>query len=140
MTLSEALEKIGKAYLPGVRDFYYRMKPDRWQLAHDQLEGQMMLHAGKDGFDKLMSHPIQSFYTECISLIELAKPLLSPEQLTLSDAFHIGDELRLADLDSLMTNSCRICGSKEQVAVSSGDGFKAGLYCMSCNPNLGRRS
>lgn len=68
MTLSQALERVNQAYVPGIVKYYGKLNPDPWQAAHDELDR----IAGT--FDPSIVVPAtERFVSRCLDLIERFK-------------------------------------------------------------------
>lgn len=117
MQISEALDKVGGAYVPGTVAFYAKQSPDPWQSAHDELER----IAGR--FDEDIVGPTcDAFVSRCLELIEHFKRIGIPQKNVMPvDAFAMGDYQRVRSWQSRKFKECITCGSKEGlrlVAVS----------------------
>lgn len=134
MRLSEALDRISKAYLPGVIRFYQRMKDDPWQKAHDRLEGSMLLNKGAKDYFEQIEISSREFCEECLSLIDKAKPFvdLNQTKVSIPDAFWLGED-RLKELEESTKDLCAQCGSDTQVRMTFKSGHY-GIYCGICAP------
>lgn len=130
MTFSEALEKVNQAYLPGVVAFYGKADPDPWQKAHDSFESLLIV---KD--PDLILAGLESFVSRCLELIDTFKKTATPaRQISVADAFHIGNENKFCEMWSRKKKECFKCGSKSelQIITSPTDQLSAAVICKSC--------
>lgn len=130
MTISEALEKVAKAYTPGVAAHYEKTTPDPWQRTHDDLEQLVFL---KD--DAILQAGLDRFVRECVRLIEVFQSVASPpKKMSPADAFYIGDEEQVRKWHSRMQKHCIRCESKSELMLISdpGDPLGALIVCKEC--------
>jgi hypothetical protein len=137
MQFSEALERVGEIYVPGVREFYGRSKKDPWQASHDRLEGVMILYKDSPDYFEKIEAASDEFVKEITKLIETYKVLHpggEPKKVSLSTALHIGDEEKIKMLQSLTDEYCVLCEKKENIRAISLEKYGAGLFCINCVP------
>lgn len=115
MRASEALEAVGKMYVPGVVDYYAKRTPDPWQEAHDRLEKAMIVCD-----EELTSRACDLFVSRCRSLVEhFLAQRKSAKPMTPADAFTMGDETRVDEWYSIKYKQCVRCQNKEGLKLLS---------------------
>lgn len=135
MQISEALDQVSKMYVPGVVEFYEDSKTNPWQAAHDRYEAMLLLWTGQPEYFDKMAEAAKNFVQDCKKLIETFKALHpeQPELITNHDAFHISDEQRVRELQSLAGDNCQGCGASHGVRIAFNQKEnKHALYCKEC--------
>lgn len=130
MKMSEALEKVNRAYVPGVVAFYDKADPNPWQQAHDNLES--LLHLNDE---QLISAGLEAFVYRCLELIDSFNKMgTPPKKISIADAFFLGDENRYLETRSRKYKECFKCQSKDdlQIITSPTDELRAVLICKNC--------
>lgn len=130
MTVSEALNKVGAAYVPGVVAHYDRFKPDPWQKAHDELEKLLFIQD-----EAIISAALEGFVSECLKLIKaFQETSVAPLRITSADAFHMGDEQRVSQWQSRRHKHCVKCERKENLTLVTDpkDPLNTLIICKEC--------
>lgn len=135
MTVSEALNRVGMAYVPGVAAHYERMENNPWQKAHDDLERIMLM---KD--EAFLRVGVDRFVSECLRLIQAFEAVSRPsDRMTNQDAFIIGDEDRVRQWQSRKFKHCFKCESKENLTLIHDPKDAKGVLII-CNQCKQKRS
>lgn len=130
MRVSEALETVGRRYIPGVVHHYAGMKTDPWQKAHDDLEIVMRMED-----PTLTEVAAGKFVQECARLIDAFRDLgTAPQSVAPIDGFSMGDPDRVGVYMSRKHKHCVRCGSKEGLKLMSDPKDDRGVFvvCQEC--------
>lgn len=131
MSVAKALNDVSRAYVPGVAAYYGKLNPDPWQAAHDTLEKHMLL---KD--PAILDAAAEAFAKRCKELIaRFERDGAASDEITEQDAFHIGDEERVRQMQSRKYRECIDCQSKEGLKIQS-DPDDPGQVWLICGPCL----
>lgn len=130
MRVSEALEAVGKSYVPGVAQHYGQMTPDPWQKAHDDLEMVMRMED-----PSLTEIAAERFVQDCVRLIGAYLAIQKPKAvITPSDAIHMGSERRVHAHFNRKVKDCFYCYAKENLCLMTDplDERSAIVVCRDC--------
>lgn len=132
MRFTEAIESMNRAYVPGCVQFYERFSPDPWQQANDELEAVLKKHGS------LMDHPACAAWLErMLYLIARFKEFgVAATQISMTDAFNMGDEARVKEHQAAVGPSCTVCEHDDhplRLERSSRTG-RVAIVCSACVP------
>jgi hypothetical protein len=128
MKPSQALEEIGKIYVPGVAKYYAGLNPDPWLEAHQDYERAL---ADRDRWDFAASR----FLARCRELIERFKREAKPSKgVSPADALYLGNKTRVTVWQSRKAKVCVMCESKENLTLqpSKSDPLDVLIVCKGC--------
>ena len=134
MKMSEALETVNNLYVPGVVEFYARAKDDRWQLAHDEFEGSVVIYEGDPSiYEKKVSAASDRFVARITDLkIRGAGRSKDTGHVI---GFYSNSERQADARMSVSDGRCAKCGSERNVRIKLLRGTGSpGLYCHACVP------
>ncbi len=106
MLLSEALSLLDGDYEAGCVEYYARMKPDPWQVAHDKLEAKVT--APQDVLDGA----VDEFCNELKNLqaaYRLVKPKDRPQPMPWNTAFYAKDMAQSNERQAKNDRACVDC-------------------------------
>lgn len=127
MKLHEALDEVGKIYVPGVIAFYGKTPNDPWQEAHDRLEQEYFSSVEPKAKEKAA----KAFVARCRSMVEHFKKHGDPaKSLSYADAFAIGNDTLVAELTSCFEHVCYVCREKEGIRIEMSDTGKTRVACQ----------
>lgn len=131
MKVSEALDRVGQIYVPGLAAYFEQFKPDPWLAAHEDLERVMIA-----GDEAMTEAAADGFLNRCTELVDRFKrDGVPPTKMDpVRDGFNLGNVGRVAAHMSRKNKDCAKCGSKEKlkiVPVQKG-GTDVMLLCESC--------
>lgn len=133
MKLSEALERVGAIYVPGVVKYYGQLNPDPWQAAHDELEKVAGI------FDEdIVSAATARFVSRCEELVKRFKQDgQQSKSVSPADAMALGSTQRVsAHLSRRFKKCCRCDAKKDLKIVPVGDGsMDVQVICEACAKN-----
>lgn len=134
MQLSNVLERISKIYVLGAVEFYAKANPNPWQQAHDDLEGQILLHRDSPRYFDLMQTAYQKFQKEIKKLLDAYRSFAGATRVepSASDCFMIADENKVKRLYALADNACAQCGTKENVRAIQHATLGNSIFCTKC--------
>lgn len=137
MGITEALEQVGKLYIPGVVAYYEKLNPDPWMEEHEKLNKIVM-----QCDPELTEVACERFVRRCSELIERFKRESTvPGRVSRKDAFAIGDESRVRQWQSRKGRYCFYCDSTENLTLESDgmDALDVRILCRACKENRNRR-
>lgn len=134
MQLSEVLERVSKNYVLGAVEFYAKANPNPWQRAHDELEGQLLLHRDSPKYFDLMQPAYQKFLKETKRLLDAYRAFSGATRIepSISDCFMISDQDKVKRLYALASNACVQCGTKENVRAIQHPAKGNSIFCTKC--------
>lgn len=130
MKMSEALERVSRMYAPGCVAYYGNQTPDLWQKMHDELESSLDFSS-----DEAMSRVCERFVSRAQELVDWYKKNTSPPAaISIADAFHIGNEERLASLQSVRRKECYQCSTRDRIGLEAygPDALQVRVVCPEC--------
>jgi hypothetical protein len=129
MKVTEAIDRVGALYVPGVVAYYGRLTPDPWQKAHDDLERL----AGVVDENELTA-PLEQFIARCSELIERFKREGSPSKIQAPEAFLMASARQVQAHMSRKHKRCARCDSKENLRIvpASPGSMDVMLLCLGC--------
>lgn len=133
MTITQALEAIGKAYVPGVRGYYSKKNIDPWQQAHDDFE--KVLDLKEHSLTEIAAERLKRV---CLELIEGYKKLSikvdfeDPREMSIMTGQE-GDQ-KAEQMMSRRLKRCVYCTSKDRLKIEPipGDELAVQLVCSKC--------
>ena len=125
MRASRLLDEIGKFYIPGVVAYYDQSPVSPWSKAMDEYEAVLVSSQDWEVIEKAGQKCLQ----QARALVEHYKKHSPPAQLTMEDAFILGDEQRVKDWQSAQRSECYLCGEKAGLHLEPGEEGRVRVVC-----------
>jgi hypothetical protein len=129
MNLSDAIEAVGRFYVPGVAKYYGQLNPDPWFQAHEELE-QVALQCKPE----LTAAAAERFVERCRELVDRFKREGTPPRrgTSIADAFYSGDADRITMHRSRKVKQCFRCETKADLTIQSRGEVDVVVVCRPC--------
>lgn len=129
MKVSEALEAVSKFYVPDCAGHYARIKSDPWLAAHEDLNDVVQL-----GDLENSEIAADVFVSKIKCLVDSFSSLgIKSKEITIQDAFAIGNTDRLQKWASNKSTMCYKCESKKELTLMNQEGSPSVVVvCRSC--------
>jgi hypothetical protein len=127
------LTKVSRIYLSGAIEFYAKLPNDPWQKAHDDLEEAINDALKQEDYAAHLTPAVAQFEATLVELIEKYRPF-APNQpkSAIVTGFMSNSPEEFALRDSMITKSCAMCGTKEDVKIKNHPKSGLGVFCRGC--------
>lgn len=134
-TVSESLESVARAYVPGVVQYYSKLDPDPWQRAHDDF--QETLAVQDFAYRRAAA---ATFERTCLALIDRFKREGTPaRKVGVRDAIELGTK-HLPAAESKVARRCYKCGSDRGLCIERyAEGLSTRIACQVCKARNGAK-